>query len=181
MSSPEVAANAAKLPTQVTDQQCAASAAKPGPPYEQLEGDATAAPLTAAWVCRAHLVLLRAHVLLAQEGPLWLCAESLSPQTQQDHPLAGVPAAMAFYSALGLGAERRSGLFWLDSTTALVAAGGAALLLDVPTGRQTLLDASGGLVTRAVAVHPSRGFVALAGAMIALPVSLTSAMHAHGA
>ena len=70
---------------------------------------------------------------------------------------------MAFHTALGLGAERRSGLFWLDSTTALVVAGGAALLLDVPTGRQTLLDASGGLVTRAVAVHPGRGFVALAG------------------
>ena len=97
--------------------------------------------------------------------------------TQQDHPSAGEPAAMAFHMALGLGAERHNGLFWLDSTTALVAAGGAALLLEVHTGRQTLLDASGGLVTRAVAVHPSRGFVALAGALIALPVSSPPAVY----
>ena len=98
--------------------------------------------------------------------------------TQQGHVSAGGPAAMAFHMALGLGAERRNGLFWLDSTTALVAAGGAALLLDVHTGRQTLLDASGGLVTRAVAVHPSRGFVALAGALIALHVSSPPAVYA---
>ena len=100
---------------------------------------------------------------------------------QQDHPPAGKPAVLAFHSALGLGADRRNGLFWLDSTTALVAAGGAALLMDVPTGRQTLLDAPD-LKVRAVAVHPGRGFLALAGAstiVLVCPTHSLPEVHAH--
>jgi len=53
----------------------------------------------------------------------------------------GAAAPLTLHAVLGLGAERRHGLCWLDEGTALVAAGGAALLLDVATGRQTLVGA----------------------------------------
>ena len=116
-----------------------------------------------------HILLLRARLKFWRKwclGPRGFVGNACYPLTQQGHSPPGGPDALTFHSALGLGAERRNGLFWLDSTTALVAAGGAALLLDVPTGRQTLLDAQGGLVTRAVAVHPGRSFIALAGGQL---------------
>jgi hypothetical protein len=76
----------------------------------------------------------------------------------------GAAAPLTLHAVLGLGAERRHGLCWLDEGTALVAAGGAALLLDVATGRQTLVGAPGGGAVACLAVHPSRRFFALAGA-----------------
>ena len=142
---------------------------EPRPPLEGAApapaGLMTAPPSGAPGPPRAAEASPPARVLSLDPGPAAPSA-SPSPGVQRPstpHDNEGA-APLPLHAVLGLGAERRHGLCWLDEGMALVAAGGAALLLDVATGRQTLVGAPGAGAVACLAVHPSRRFFALAGA-----------------
>ncbi|KAJ3402693.1 hypothetical protein HDU80_004870, partial [Chytriomyces hyalinus] len=69
---------------------------------------------------------------------------------------------MKLYCSFGFDSHKRSNLFWLDETTLLTSVGNVLVFINVKTSEQTYFEGLRDGAIGAIAVHPTRAYIALA-------------------